>query len=99
MSEEMFEGKTAKQWHNDWLLERNGREQDRRERGLPLAWKRKCNDKLYGLDGVNNWSGTIMVWLRESGTNKALHLPLATLARCYRPVEGYQAVRNDIKPK
>lgn len=62
---------------------------------LPLAWKRKCNGKLYGLDGVHVMYGKVMVWLRESGTNRGLHLPLTTLARNYQAVavEGYQVAR------
>lgn len=83
----LFCGKTAEQWHNSWLLEYNGRKEDMHNRGLPLAWKRKCNGKLYGLDGVHVMFGKVMVWVREDGTNKGLHIPLSTLAARFRPVD------------
>lgn len=62
-------------------------------RALPLAWRRKCNGKLYGLTGINNYHGAIYVWLYQDGTNKALHLPLATLAKRYAAAEGFEEKR------
>jgi hypothetical protein len=65
---------------------------DPKYRTLPLAWRRKCNNKLYGLTAVRIGSnGSVLVEIREVGTNRGLQIYLFTLARCYRAEEGYKA--------
>ncbi len=86
---ETWNGKTAEQWNQLWLDEKVGREKDKSERGLYRGWERKCNGKRYGLVGVGLFFGKVMVWLYEDGTNHALHIPLATLAKAYKPIESY----------
>lgn len=61
-----------------------------RRRSLPLAWRRKCNGKLYGLVDVKNYHGAIYVWIYEDGTNKALHIPLKSLAARFKAEDGYK---------
>lgn len=64
-------------------LEKAGRKQDMRERGLPHAWENKKTGKRYGLTGTHVMFGKVMVWLYEDGTTKALHLPLESLKNYY----------------
>ena len=69
-----------------WLLKYSGPLPEPRHLALPLVWKRRCSGKMYLLVRCHIFAGDVMVWLHESGSNTALHLPLATLAKRYQPL-------------
>ena len=58
---------------------------------LPRAWRRKFNQKLYGVAEIHVWPEGTSVRLREGGTGKRLHLRLETLARRFRPIPEYDS--------
>ena len=58
-----------------------------RNRTLPLAWRRCCNGKLYGLGDIKADSvGVIRVWVYEDNSNRCLHITLERLCRTFRAV-------------
>ena len=69
-----------------WLLRYRGPMPEPRHLALPLVWKRRCNGKLYVCVRCHIFAGDVMVWLHESGSNTALHLPLGTLVKRYQPI-------------
>ncbi len=78
-----------------WLLKYSGPLPERRHLALPLVWKRRCSGKMYRLVRCHIFAGDVMVWLHESGSNTALHLPLATLAKRYQPL-ALEPVRSGV---
>lgn len=59
----------------------------KRNRTLPLRWKRRCNGKLYGLGDVTpDTVGVLRVWVYEDNSNRCLHITLERLCRTFRAV-------------
>jgi hypothetical protein len=58
-----------------------------RNRTLPLRWKRRCNQKLYGLGDIHtDGAGVIRCWIYEHNSNRCLHITLERLCRTFRAV-------------
>lgn len=83
---DLFNIRSDEKSEGHWLLKYSGPLPEPRHLALPLVWKRRCNGKMYVLVSCHIFAGDVMVWLHETGSNTALHLPLGTLVKRYQPI-------------